>query len=332
VSYFKSVHADNGLMGFDLCIVQRFVIVSIGTWIHSVFVSQRHCSSLAAANNDIGLVWYDFKNGEASHDEAMHPPIVLKQGVVESVTFDRRSKSMMYEVVHCYTDSFQRRGRIVEEVCEQDLAYGANCPVIVDNSAAGVVLLSEMSPSSLQCKFVYTVMVSLGGSRARYEAGVTASRIKYRKVTNEGFDGAADAIANDQLNDAPSIKPLLTPAMLTARVVEEAAAVPQSITCDENASRVVTDIKKKRDHEEISSSLTITRFDAARSTTNPLHLQDSRRFLNNCTVDGPINNSEVDYSGDIVLTVPAWIQQNHQSQRHLFCELHSLHHLHMTSI
>jgi hypothetical protein len=211
--------------------------------------------------------------------------------------------------------------------------------VIVDDSVAGVVLLSEMSPSSLQCKFVYTVMISLGGSRARYEVGVTASRIKYRKVTNEGFDGAAAAIANDQPNDTPSIKPaLLTPAMLTAHVLEEAAAasVPQSITCDEKTSRVVTDIKKKRDHEEISSSLTITpmeshRFDAARSTTNPLHLQDSRRFLNNCTVDGPINNSEVDHSGDIVLTVPAWIQQNHQSQRNLFCELHSLHRL-QTSI
>jgi hypothetical protein len=295
---------------------------------HSFIVSHRHCSSLVAANNDIGLVWYDFKNGEASHDEASHPPIVLKQGVIESVTFDRRSKSMMYEVVHYYTDSFQRRGRIVEEVCEQELAYGANCPVIVDDSEAGVVLLSEMSTSSLLCKFVYTVMISLGGSRARYEAGVTASRIKYRKVTNEGSDGAAAAIANDQLNDAPSIKPtLLTPAMLTARVVEaEAAAVPQSITCDENASRVVTDIKKKRDHEEMSSSLSITRFDAARSTTNSLHLQDSRRSLNNCTLDGPINNSGFDHCGDIVLTVPSWIQQNHQSQRDLFCELHSLHH------
>jgi hypothetical protein len=316
-------------MGFDLCIVQRFEIVSIGNW-----NSLRHCFSSSlfltccVANNDIGLVWYDFQNGEVSHDEAMHPPIVLKQGVVESVTFDRRSKSMMYEVVHCYTDSCQRKGRIVEEVCEQELAYGANCPVIVDDSEAGVVLLSEMSTSSLLCKFVYTVMISLGGSRARYEVGVTASRIKYRKVTNEGSDGAAAAIANDQLNDAPSIKPtLLTPAMLTARVVEaEAAAVPQSITCDEKTSRVVTDIKKKRDHEEISSSLTITRFDAARSTTNPLHSQDSRRFLNNCTLDGPINNSGFDHCGDIVLTVPSWIQQNHQSQRDLFCELHSLRH------
>lgn len=54
----------------------------------------------------------------------------------------------------------------MEEVCEQDLAYGANCPVIVDNSAADVVLLSNMLPSTLPCKFVYTVMILLGGSRA----------------------------------------------------------------------------------------------------------------------------------------------------------------------
>lgn len=249
---------------------------------------------------------------------------------------------MMYEVVHCYTDeSCQRKGRIVEEVCEQDLAYGANCPVVVDNSAAGVVLLSEMSPSSLPCKFVYTVMISLGGSRARYEAGVTASRIKYRKVANEDFDGGAAttaaAIDNDQPKDAPSIKPaLLTPAMLTA-CVEAASAVPTSIICDEKISRVVTDTEKKRDHEKMSSSLKITpmkshRLDATRSTTNSLHLQDSRRSFNNCSIDGPINNSGVDNNGDIVLTVPAWIQQSHLSQRDLFCELHSLHHLHMTSI
>ena len=244
--------------------------------------------------------------------------------------------SMMYEVVHCYTDSFQRKGRIVEEVCEQDLAYGANCPVIIDNSESGIVLLSEMTPSSLPCKFVYTVMISLGGSQARYEAGVTASRIKHRKVANEDFDGGAAitaaAIDNDQPKDAPSIRPalltpaLLTPALLTA-CVEAASAVPTSIICDEKTSRVVTDTKKKRDHEEISSSLTTTpmnsdRFDAFRSTTtNSLHLQDSRRSFNNCSIDGPINNSGVDNNGDIVLTVPAWIQQNHPSQRHLFCKL-----------
>lgn len=106
----------------------------------------------------------------------------------------------MYEVVHCYTDSFQRKGRIVEEVCEQDLAYGANCPVIIDNSESGIVLLSEMTPSSLPCKFVYTVMILLGGSRARYESGVTASRIKHRKVTKEGFDGAPPPLPLTTIN------------------------------------------------------------------------------------------------------------------------------------
>ena len=41
--------------------------------------------------------------------------------------------------------------------------------------------------------------------------------------------GAAAAIANDQPNDTPSIKPaLLTPAMLTAHVLEEAAAASAS--------------------------------------------------------------------------------------------------------
>ena len=316
-------------MGFLWCIVQSFDIVSIGAIPLVIVYSLAFHFISHTANNDIGLVWYDFQNAEASHDEATHPSIELKQGVVESVTFDRRLMSMMYEVVHCYTDSFQRKGRIVEEVCEQDLAYGANCPVIIDNSESGFVLLSEMTPSSLPCKFVYTVMILLGGSRARYEAGVTASRIKLRKVANEDFDGAATAaaIGNDQAKDAPSIRPaLLTPALLTAHVVA-ASAVPTSIICDEKTSRVITDIKKKRDHEEISSSLTTTpmnsdRFDAFRSTTtNSLHLQDSRRSFNNCSIDGPINNSGVDNNGDIVLTVPAWIQQNHPSQRHLFCKL-----------
>ena len=324
-------------MGFLWCIVRSFDIVSIGAIPLVIVYSLAFHFISHTANNDIGLVWYDFQNAEASHDEATHPSIELKQGVVESVTFDRRSMSMMYEVVHCYTDSFQRKGRIVEEVCEQDLAYGANCPVIIDNSESGIVLLSEMTPSSLPCKFVYTVMISLGGSQARYEAGVTASRIKHRKVANEDFDGGAAitaaAIDNDQPKDAPSIRPalltpaLLTPALLTA-CVEAASAVPTSIICDEKTSRVVTDTKKKRDHVEISSYLTTTpmkshRFDAVRSTTtNSLHLQDSRRSLNKCSIDGPKSTSEIDHSGNIVLTVPAWIQQNHQSQRNLFCELH----------
>jgi hypothetical protein len=149
-------------------------------------------------------------------------------------------------------------------------------------------------------------------------------------MANEDFDGGAAttaaAIDGDQTKNPPSIKPvLLTPALLTA-CVEAASAVPTSITCNEKTRRVVTDTKKKRDHEKMSSSLTISPMksrqpDAVRSTTNSLQLQDSRRSLDNCSIDGPINNSGVDHCGNIVLTVPAWIQQNHPSQRNLFCKL-----------
>lgn len=149
-------------------------------------------------------------------------------------------------------------------------------------------------------------------------------------MTNEDFDGGAAttaaAIDNDQTKNPPSIKPdLLTPALLTA-CVEAASAVPTSITCDKMTSCVVTYTKKKRDHEKMSLSLTIAPMtshppDAVRSTTNHLHLQDSHQLLDNCSFDDPINNWGVDHSGDIVLTVPAWIQQNHQSQQNLFCKL-----------
>jgi len=126
-------------------------------------------------------VWYNFS--ETASDEG-----ALKQGVVESVSFNYSTKDLLYEVVYKDGDA-DKKGNIVEEVSEHKLAYGANCPVTVtidcneDGSAVeeGSILLSEPS-SSDPSKILYTVMICMEESQARYEDGIDANRIRYRKI------------------------------------------------------------------------------------------------------------------------------------------------------
>ena len=93
------------------------------------------------------------------------------------------TKDLLYEVV--YKDGNVQEGKIVDEVTESKLAYAANCHVTVTNNGdgsevEGTVLLpkpSSTDPNTIQ----YTVMIT-DGSLARYEEGIDAKRVQYRKV------------------------------------------------------------------------------------------------------------------------------------------------------
>lgn len=83
----------------------------------------------------------------------------------------------------------EEKGSIVDEVKEKELVYAASCPVTVSGSSEdeseieeveGTVLLSKPSPDDPK-SIQYTVMLPVGGSYARYEDGIDAKRIKYRK-------------------------------------------------------------------------------------------------------------------------------------------------------
>mmetsp|Transcript_3832 Transcript_3832/g.7182 ORF Transcript_3832/g.7182 Transcript_3832/m.7182 type:complete len:560 (+) Transcript_3832:185-1864(+) len=154
-------------------------------------------------------VWYNFPEASPSSEEKKEEekgtPHMLKRGVVESASFHYESRSIVYEVVYRDDDN-----HIAEEVMEDQLAYGSNCPVsIVDsvvdkngveigagegdtgdkgqgllarNSKGGTVLFCKPSTTN-PGKFVYAVMIFIEGtSEARYEFDIDATRIKYRNV------------------------------------------------------------------------------------------------------------------------------------------------------
>ena len=253
------------------------------------------------------------------------------------------TKSLSYNVV--YTDNCHPKGKIVEEVLEHDLAYGAKCPVTIDSKEEGIVLLSELSPSSHSGKFVYTVMIFMEGSRAqvRYEVGIDARRIKYRqKVAKEiicAHDDAvaADAFAGTLLTEEQSLTksgdpPIIANTPMSASVVPAGEeTVPSSITCGSvtgsgTSEGEVTEGNKKRNHRDIESPLTITpmwtnhRVDIARSIDNSLYKQESLRSVNSSSRDSCTNDSGRPNILEIVMRLPEWIQRDRQSQQSLFCK------------
>ena len=136
-------------------------------------------------------------------------------------------------------------GTVVEEVAEQNLAYAANCPVTIDTgghgSVEGTVLLCKPS-SDDPSKFIYTVMTEMEGSRARFEDGIDAARVKYRKEEKFTKPVTPDAAQKEQLSASKIDAPDTKVSALTS-VVGGGGAMPSSITCDSVA-------KSSRDREE----------------------------------------------------------------------------------
>lgn len=195
-------------------------------------------------------------------------------------------------------------GKIIDEIIEHDnnnnsvlssttttnMAYGTNCPVIIDSKYDGIVLLPEQQScgggrgaKGAKSTFHYTVMIQqhhsmppegAGGGQSRYEFGVEAHRIKYRKVVvvvspttvvttgQEELssllllqdDDDDDAVV-DTLNHASSANNGSTTALLqptTTTIIgetKEKTVVPLSIT-------VEADGRKRNEMDE--SPLTIT--------------------------------------------------------------------------
>lgn len=240
------------------------------------------------------------------------------------------AKSLIYKVF--YSDNRHPNGKVAEEVSEHDLAYGAKCPVTIDLEEEGMVLLSELSPSH-PGKFLYTVMIFMSGARARYEFGVDARRIKYRKVAQEitAYDdaAAAAAVASALRKEPPPGDPPIASEPSSALVVPaEEVRVPSSITCDSvtkdsSSKGGTTDSKKKREHRDIESPLTITpmksnRLDTARSINDSFYKQDSHRSINSGSHDSGTGISGGANYREIVMTVPEWIQRDHHSEQDLF--------------
>jgi hypothetical protein len=235
------------------------------------------------------------------------------------------TKILSYEVV--FADNCHPKGIIAEEVPEHNLAYGATCPVTIDSKEEGIVLLPERSPSH-SGEFLYTVMIFMDGPQARYEVGVDARRIKYRKVAkevsaHEDAAAVAGALTEEQSLEKSGHPPIANTPSSASVVPAGEVTVPSSIACDSLTKNSTdeggTDGKRKRVHRDIESPLTITpmkshRVEIARS------MQDCCRSINSGSQDSATINSGDSNNLEIVMTLPEWIGRDHQSQQKLFCK------------
>lgn len=270
-------------------------------------------------------VWYN-----ASEKQAKEVRPTLKRGVIESAFFNYGARDMVYEVV--YKDD--EKGAIVEEVSEQSLAYGSSCPVTVVSSDSnedrscdeGTILLSE--PSSVDPgKFVYTVMIMMEGSHARFERGVSALRIKYRTVKRNlvNADIAETAATSSTAENKPSSinnDPPTTQISGSASAARQfEGEVPSSITCDSVAKSVCGSSKRKH----MDTALQVDTRAPINDDAN--YKQDSKRSLSNYSHRGDVascprgmGKNEND-TQMMLLKTPHWLQRDAQTQRELFFHL-----------
>jgi len=278
-------------------------------------------------------VWYNFS--ETASDEG-----ALKQGVVESVSFNYSTKDLLYEVV--YKDGDDQKGAIAEEVSEHKLAFGANCPVTIDcngdESAVeeGTILLCEPS-SSDPSQILYTVMIFMEESQARYEDGIDAKRIRYRKEkvdTNVAGAVKTDApVAGSRVhNDQPSARKNTDPPTANKSVMAEhpdKEPVPSSITCDsvsknshQNSGEKGAASSNKRAHApDIASPMTTTPKkspDTSRAKNFGNYKQDSHRSINSHSHESVSSSKD---NTRFEIKTPYWLQRDRDSQNNLFFHL-----------
>ena len=277
------------------------------------------------------------------HHHAYIYNLARSQLTLQLTLTQHRSKNLIYTVVYMHED-----GKIIDEIIEHDsnnsisattnMAYGTNCPVFIDSKYDGIVLLPEQGGGGGTKTFHYTVMIHMTGGQSRYEFGVEAHRIKYRKVVVSPTLAMGEELLVLQDNDdaAAAVAVVATPNHTTVTnavpptIIGEAkktVVVPSSITVEADNN------KRKRDEMD-ESPLTITprmrdnsHDNVARSIDEDLHKHETSKSSSSGgthrSSEG-INSSNVSRVDDnkIVMTLPEWIQWNRDyCQQDLFCEL-----------
>ena len=228
------------------------------------------------------------------------------QGVVQSVSYNNSTRNLSYEVV--YKDTYDLKKTTVEEVTESQLAYAANCPVIVSTSndddeseVEGTVLLpkpSDTDPSSFQ----YTVMMVINGSLARYEDGIDSTRIKYRndvKVKPDTKVGLKDDTSIVQKNEV---------------------LVPSSITCD-SVANIISTGKRARETAASVDTLNVT----SKNSKKKRNLGNTKGSSGSMTSYIPHHRIEMKShymqnhgAPQLVINVPSWLQHTRSEQQQLY--------------
>jgi hypothetical protein len=261
------------------------------------------------------------------------------QSLSHILTLTHRSKNLIYTVVYIHED-----GKISDEIIEHDnnnnnsvlsptnMAYGTNCPVLIDSKYDGIVLLPERGGGTKT--FHYTVMIHMTGGQSRYEFGVEAHRIKYRKVVSPTVAMGEEMLLQDDDAAAvvavvatPNHAATVTHAVPPTIIGEAKAVVPSSITVEADNNKrkrdemdesplTITPPIRNNSHQNNTAQSTTTTTDVARSIDEDLHQHETH--CSNVPSEGVNDNM-------IVITIPEWIQQNQAYRRRdLFCKLKTL--------
>ena len=280
-------------------------------------------------------MWYNFpaiSSSSSSSNNNDEDCKALKRGVVESVAYDFESKAMVYGVM--YKDqnvNYLRDGKedaIREDVPEHMLAYASGCTVFINvegdevqdetKMCKGTVLMSKPSPTNTG-KFVYTVVISMDGSKSRYEVGVEGERIKYRELEEASTD--ARIVLEEKLPVAKSQSPEQpssnkdtqrgSPTSVLESLDPNLEAVPKSITCGDRVDELDKFGRMKRSGNGVSE-MPDTSVEAVKKTLS---------HNENGGFGGQGSISIMEHCVRMDINVPSWLQRNRNEQKRLFCHL-----------
>lgn len=237
--------------------------------------------------------------------------------------------------------------KIVEEVSENELAYGAQCPVAVEgedgSTENGTVLLCNPSSSDPR-KIVYVIMVMVEGI-GRYEEGVDAGRVRYRR------SGAQVAVAPVSASDGPilsgqKVKPTESKdlekslakksAAKAAEVTPEKELVPTSMAFDEESCEDNSLGKATAGSEACPGPNNVSPPAACLTKNHALSAHSGSHNTSRGQCNQYCYCSADSFSRDVVgssreermghnessfeMKIPAWLQKNREAQRNLFCK------------
>mmetsp|Transcript_21559 Transcript_21559/g.38933 ORF Transcript_21559/g.38933 Transcript_21559/m.38933 type:complete len:360 (+) Transcript_21559:71-1150(+) len=122
-------------------------------------------------------VWYNFSQLEGVVD--------IREGVVHSINLDILSKTLVFMLKKNVPDGLSS----IDTVLEDDIAYAANCPVVVSSTGAkpsnnldGEIIFARPVKGANGNEMSYIVRYSARTNHVRIEEGVNAGRLKYRET------------------------------------------------------------------------------------------------------------------------------------------------------
>ena len=99
--------------------------------------------------------------------------------VVEAVYYDNASRQILYEM-----KPNNETAAKTPVVSQSQVAFDVNCPVFVDESTKGIVLVAKRTSSHGSSIFSYTVMINCDEEHFGLVANISSERVKFRHTAS----------------------------------------------------------------------------------------------------------------------------------------------------